>query len=138
MAGRQNGAGFLQKDQRRKGQVSDISAGFKTLEYVPSEKVKFATLEGTKAIGDVSKRFAVLVAGKIKQGNFIEKHSQTSSGTPQCAFLKSPTKFSGSIRPLPQVLAGNMAFLKPGMRLALRKHADHYGKPGTETSGVGI
>jgi 3-hydroxyacyl-CoA dehydrogenase len=50
-----------------------LALDFQTLEYKPSEKVKFATLEGTKAIGDVAKRFSALLAGKDKAGEFYRR-----------------------------------------------------------------
>ena len=44
-----------------------------TLEYKPSTKVKFATLELTKTMETLAPRFAVLVTGKDKAGDFYRK-----------------------------------------------------------------
>ena len=41
-----------------------------TLEYKPSQKVKFATLEQTKTIDKLADRFKVLVGGQDKAGEF--------------------------------------------------------------------
>ncbi|MEO6281880.1 MAG: 3-hydroxyacyl-CoA dehydrogenase/enoyl-CoA hydratase family protein [Dyadobacter sp.] len=71
--GDKTGQGFYKKIKDEKGKSVILALDFTTLEYKPSEKVKFATLEGTKAISDVSKRFAVLVAGKDKAGEFYRK-----------------------------------------------------------------
>jgi 3-hydroxyacyl-CoA dehydrogenase len=71
--GDKTGQGFYKKIKDEKGKSVILALDFETLEYKPSEKVKFATLEGTKAISDVSKRFAVLVAGKDKAGEFYRK-----------------------------------------------------------------
>jgi 3-hydroxyacyl-CoA dehydrogenase len=71
--GDKTGQGFYKKIKDEKGKSVILALDFNSLEYKPSEKVKFATLEGTKAISDVSKRFAVLVAGKDKAGEFYRK-----------------------------------------------------------------
>lgn len=61
--------GFFKKV--KVGGKSEIHAlDLKTLEYKPSQKIKFATLEQTKAIDDVKKRFKVLLAGTDKAGEF--------------------------------------------------------------------
>jgi 3-hydroxyacyl-CoA dehydrogenase len=71
--GDKTGQGFYKKIKDEKGKSVILALNFNSLEYKPSEKVKFATLEGTKTISDVSKRFAVLVAGKDKAGEFYRK-----------------------------------------------------------------
>jgi 3-hydroxyacyl-CoA dehydrogenase len=71
--GDKTGQGFYKKIKDEKGKSVILALDFNSLEYKPSEKVKFATLEGTKTISDVSKRFAVLVAGKDKAGEFYRK-----------------------------------------------------------------
>ncbi|MCE7067610.1 3-hydroxyacyl-CoA dehydrogenase/enoyl-CoA hydratase family protein [Dyadobacter sp. CY326] len=71
--GDKSGQGFYKKVKDDKGKSVILALDFNTLEYQPSGKVKFETLEGTKAISDVSKRFAVLVAGKDKAGEFYRK-----------------------------------------------------------------
>ena len=54
-----------------KGEVSEIlSLNLKTLEYLPQQKTKFATLEQTKTIDNLRDRMKVLLAGKDKAGEF--------------------------------------------------------------------
>ncbi len=68
--GDKTGQGFYKK-VKGEGGKSDIQAlDLNTLEYKPSAKAKFATLEATKTIDKVSDRFKVLVAGKDKAGEF--------------------------------------------------------------------
>ncbi len=71
--GDKTGQGFYKKIKDEKGKSVILALDFKTLEYVPSGKVKFETLEGTKNISDVYKRFGALVAGKDKAGDFYRK-----------------------------------------------------------------
>jgi 3-hydroxyacyl-CoA dehydrogenase len=71
--GDKTGQGFYKKIKDEKGKSVILALDFDTMEYKPSEKVKFATLEGTKAIADVSKRFPVLLAGEDKAGEFYRK-----------------------------------------------------------------
>jgi 3-hydroxyacyl-CoA dehydrogenase len=71
--GDKTGQGFYKKIKDEKGKSVILALDFKSLEYVPSGKVKFETLEGTKAISEVYKRFPALVAGKDKAGDFYRK-----------------------------------------------------------------
>jgi 3-hydroxyacyl-CoA dehydrogenase len=71
--GDKSGQGFYKKIKDEKGKSVILALDFNTLEYRPSEKVKFQTLEGTKAIDDLSKRFGVLLAGTDKAGEFYRK-----------------------------------------------------------------
>ncbi|WP_031528497.1 3-hydroxyacyl-CoA dehydrogenase/enoyl-CoA hydratase family protein [Dyadobacter crusticola] len=71
--GDKTGQGFYKKVKDEKGKSVILALDFQTLEYKPSEKVKFATLEGTKAISDVWKRFPVLLTGEDKAGEFYRK-----------------------------------------------------------------
>ncbi|CAG5073760.1 putative 3-hydroxyacyl-CoA dehydrogenase [Dyadobacter sp. CECT 9623] len=71
--GDKTGQGFYKKIKDEKGKSVILALDFETLEYQLSGKVKFATLEGTKAIGDVWKRFPVLLAGEDKAGEFYRK-----------------------------------------------------------------
>jgi 3-hydroxyacyl-CoA dehydrogenase len=62
--------GFFKKQKGGNGK-SDIQVlDLKTLEYKPSQKVKFATLEATKPIDNLRDRMKMLVAGKDKAGDF--------------------------------------------------------------------
>ena len=55
----------------RSGGASEILAlDLKTLDYKPSQKVKFATLELTKPIENLKERMKILIAGKDKAGEF--------------------------------------------------------------------
>jgi len=71
--GDKTGQGFYKKIKDENGKSVILALDFESLEYKVSEKVKFATLEGTKAIGEVGKRFSVLLAGKDKAGEFYRK-----------------------------------------------------------------
>ncbi len=68
--GDKTGQGFYKK-VKGEGSKSEIHAlDLNTLEYRPSQKVKFATLELTKSIDKLADRFKVLVGGKDKAGEF--------------------------------------------------------------------
>ncbi|WP_299525310.1 3-hydroxyacyl-CoA dehydrogenase/enoyl-CoA hydratase family protein [uncultured Lutibacter sp.] len=56
------------------GQKNILSLDLNTLEYRPSKKAKFATLEMTKTIDNVIDRFRVLIKGKDKAGEFYRKN----------------------------------------------------------------
>jgi 3-hydroxyacyl-CoA dehydrogenase len=71
--GDKTGSGFYKKVKDEKGKSVILALDFNTLEYVPSTKVKFATLETTKSISDVTKRFEVLLAGQDKAGAFYRE-----------------------------------------------------------------
>ncbi len=62
--------GFYKKTKDEKGKTKILTLDLTTLEYKPKQKVKFATLELTKAIDVVKDRFKVLVGGKDKAGEF--------------------------------------------------------------------
>ncbi|MVM40772.1 3-hydroxyacyl-CoA dehydrogenase [Spirosoma sp. HMF3257] len=71
--GDKTGQGYYKKTKDEKGQTQILALDLKTFEYKPSEKVKFATLESTKAIDNLKKRFPVLIAGKDKAGEFYRQ-----------------------------------------------------------------
>ncbi|HVA99008.1 MAG TPA: 3-hydroxyacyl-CoA dehydrogenase/enoyl-CoA hydratase family protein [Bacteroidia bacterium] len=62
--------GFFKKVKGKDGKSEIQSLDLKTLEYKPSQKVKFATLETTKTIDNLNDRMKVLLAGKDKAGEF--------------------------------------------------------------------
>lgn len=62
--------GFFKKVKGAGGKSEIHALDLKTLEYKPSQKVKFATLEATKSIDDLKDRMKVLLAGKDKAGEF--------------------------------------------------------------------
>lgn len=67
--GAKSGQGFYKKEKG--ASKSDILVlDLKTLEYKPSQKVKFATLEQTKPIEDLRQRMKILITGKDKAGEF--------------------------------------------------------------------
>ena len=68
--GDKTGQGFYKKVKGEGGKSEIHALDLNTLEYKPSQKVKFATLEMTKAIDKVADRFKVLVTGKDKAGEF--------------------------------------------------------------------
>lgn len=71
--GDKTGQGFYKKTKDDKGQTVILALDLKTFEYKPSQKVKFATLETTKSIDDLKKRFSVLLAGKDNAGEFYRR-----------------------------------------------------------------
>ncbi|CAH8290948.1 3-hydroxyacyl-CoA dehydrogenase [Mariniflexile fucanivorans] len=67
--GSKTGQGFYKKEGK------DILAlDLNTLEYHPSKKASFATLELTKTVDKVIDRFKILVSGKDKAGDFYRKN----------------------------------------------------------------
>ncbi|GGH22678.1 3-hydroxyacyl-CoA dehydrogenase/enoyl-CoA hydratase family protein [Mucilaginibacter phyllosphaerae] len=67
--GSKSGQGFYKKDKVNGANVFS-TLDLKTLEYQPSKKVKFASLETTKTIESLSDRMKVLFAAKDKAGDF--------------------------------------------------------------------
>ncbi|MDO7848352.1 3-hydroxyacyl-CoA dehydrogenase NAD-binding domain-containing protein [Hymenobacter sp. M29] len=68
--GDKTGQGFYKKVKGEGGKSEIHALDLNTLEYKPSQKVKFATLEMTKTIEKLVDRFKVLVGGKDKAGEF--------------------------------------------------------------------
>jgi 3-hydroxyacyl-CoA dehydrogenase len=62
--------GFFKKVKGANGKSEIHSLDLKTLEYKPSVKAKFATLEKTKSIDNLRERVKVLAAGTDKAGEF--------------------------------------------------------------------
>lgn len=62
--------GFYKKTKDEKGKTKILTLDLGSLEYKPKQKVKFPTLELTKAIDIVKDRFEVLLGGKDKAGEF--------------------------------------------------------------------
>lgn len=65
--------GFYKKVKTVDGKSEIHALNLTTLEYAPSQKVKFATLEMTKTIDDLKERMKVLINGKDKAGEFYRK-----------------------------------------------------------------
>ncbi len=62
--------GFFKKVKAASGKSEIHALDLKTLNYNPSQKIKFATLESTKSIDNLKDRVKVLISGKDKAGEF--------------------------------------------------------------------
>lgn len=71
--GSKSGQGFYKKVKHDNGKSEIMALDLQTLEYKPSQKVKFATLEATKSIDKLADRMKVLFNGKDKAGEFYRK-----------------------------------------------------------------
>jgi len=67
--GSKTGQGFYKKEKTGAGAVF-YALDLKTLEYKPSQKVKFPSLETTKAVDSLKERLKILFAAKDKAGDF--------------------------------------------------------------------
>ncbi|MHB8208372.1 3-hydroxyacyl-CoA dehydrogenase NAD-binding domain-containing protein [Mucilaginibacter sp.] len=67
--GSKTGQGFYKKEKIN-GANQFFAIDLKTLEYKPSQKVKFASLETTKTIDSLKDRLKILFAAKDKAGDF--------------------------------------------------------------------
>ena len=65
--------GFYKMTKDANGKKNILSLNLNTLEYREKKSAKFATLELTKTIDNITDRFKVLVAGKDKAGEFYRK-----------------------------------------------------------------
>ena len=65
--------GFYKMTKDANGKKNILSLNLNTLEYREKKSAKFATLELTKKIDNVTDRFRVLVNGKDKAGEFYRK-----------------------------------------------------------------
>jgi 3-hydroxyacyl-CoA dehydrogenase len=68
--GDKTGQGFFVKKKGEKGEKEIYSLDFKTFEYKPRTKAKFATVEAAKPIDDLKTRLKALCAGADKAGEF--------------------------------------------------------------------
>ncbi len=68
--GDKTGQGFYKKVKSKEGKSEIQALDLNTLEYKPSQKVKFATLEAAKMVDSLTDRMKVLVGGKDKAGDF--------------------------------------------------------------------
>ncbi len=73
MLGSKTKQGFYKMTKDANGKRNILSLDLNTLEYREKKSAKFATLELTKTIDNVTDRFKVLVAGKDKAGEFYRK-----------------------------------------------------------------
>lgn len=67
--GSKTGQGFYKKE-KVDGANQFLALDLKTLEYKPSQKVKFASLETTKTVDSLKDRLKILFAAKDKAGDF--------------------------------------------------------------------
>lgn len=65
--------GFYKKEVDAKGKKNILALNLDSFEYEATQKIKFSTLENTKTISNVIDRFAVLIKGKDKAGDFYRK-----------------------------------------------------------------
>ncbi|WP_224483300.1 3-hydroxyacyl-CoA dehydrogenase/enoyl-CoA hydratase family protein [Robertkochia aurantiaca] len=72
--GSKTGQGFYKKVKKDDGSSEILSLDLDSMEYTPTKKASFATLELTKTIDKVNDRFSVLVDGKDKAGEFYRKN----------------------------------------------------------------
>ncbi|HBR54715.1 MAG TPA: 3-hydroxyacyl-CoA dehydrogenase/enoyl-CoA hydratase family protein [Flavobacteriaceae bacterium] len=72
--GSKSGQGFYKKVKKDDGSSEILGLDLDSLEYRPSKKAKFATLELTKSVDNVADRFPILVKGKDKAGEFYRKN----------------------------------------------------------------
>jgi len=68
--GDKTGQGFFVKKKGAAGEKEIYSLDFKTFEYKPRNKAKFATVEAAKPIDDLKTRLKALCAGTDKAGEF--------------------------------------------------------------------
>jgi len=68
--GDKTGQGFFKKTKGAGGEKEILTLDLKTLEYVPRQKPKFASLEAAKPIDDLKTRLKALVQGADKAGEF--------------------------------------------------------------------
>jgi 3-hydroxyacyl-CoA dehydrogenase len=68
--GSKTGQGFYKKVKGDSGKSEIHALDLKTLEYKPSQKVSFQSLEMTKSVEDLKKRIKILFAGQDKAGEF--------------------------------------------------------------------
>ncbi|MBU2945991.1 3-hydroxyacyl-CoA dehydrogenase/enoyl-CoA hydratase family protein [Zobellia uliginosa] len=71
--GSKTGQGFYKKSKDKSGKTEILTLDLDTMDYRSKKSAKFATLELTKTIDNVVDRFAVLVGGKDKAGDFYRK-----------------------------------------------------------------
>jgi 3-hydroxyacyl-CoA dehydrogenase len=71
--GDKTGQGFYKKTKSADGKKEILALDLKTLEYKPSQKIKFATLEMTKAVDNLKERTKMLFNGTDRAGDFYKK-----------------------------------------------------------------
>jgi len=72
--GSKTGQGFYKKIKHKDGSSEIKSLDLNSLEYREKQRAKFSTLDKTKSIDEVAKRFPILVDGDDKAGEFYRKN----------------------------------------------------------------
>jgi len=68
--GDKSGQGFYKKLKNKEGKSEILALDLQTLEYKPTQKVKFPTLDLAKPVENLKERIKLLLAGKDKAGEF--------------------------------------------------------------------
>ncbi len=71
--GNKAGQGFYKKQRGEGGKTEYLALDYATMEYRPSQKVKFPSIEAAKGIEDTAERIRALVYGKDRVGEFLWK-----------------------------------------------------------------
>jgi 3-hydroxyacyl-CoA dehydrogenase len=71
--GDKTGQGFFKKIKGSSGEKEIVTLDLKTLEYVPRQKPKFASVDAAKPIDDLKQRLKMLVAAQDKAGEFYRQ-----------------------------------------------------------------
>lgn len=69
--GDKTGQGYFKKTKDAQGKTVILELDFQTMEYKPSEKVRFSSLEGIKDVDNLRERLRKLVALTDKVGEFL-------------------------------------------------------------------
>ncbi len=72
--GSKSGQGFYKKIKHQDESSEIKSLDLNTLEYRRKQRAKFSTLDQTKSVDEVAKRFPILIEGKDKAGEFYRKN----------------------------------------------------------------
>jgi len=73
--GDKTGQGFYKKSKGEKGERVILELNIDSLEYEPSEKIKYGSVTAAKAIDDLKERLKALNAAKDTAGEFLRKLS---------------------------------------------------------------
>ncbi|MHA8060399.1 3-hydroxyacyl-CoA dehydrogenase/enoyl-CoA hydratase family protein [Aquirufa beregesia] len=71
--GDKTGQGFYKKTKNAQGKTEILSLDLQTFEYRAAQKVSFETLDRSKAIDALPKRFEILLSGKDLAGEFYRR-----------------------------------------------------------------
>ncbi|MFP5260331.1 MAG: 3-hydroxyacyl-CoA dehydrogenase/enoyl-CoA hydratase family protein [Blastocatellia bacterium] len=71
--GNKAGQGFYKKQKGEGGRTEYWALDYKAMEYRPSQKVRFPSIEAVKSVEDAAERIRALVYGKDRVGEFLWK-----------------------------------------------------------------